>query len=275
MNGVVAATAELIAALGTTSLADRLIGLAASAIVHDAAALILFSEDSPPIVAVDRLKPAERGYLYGDYISGVYLLSPFYRLAKKGPLPRAARIRDIAPEGFPASEYYRRYFSRIGVADLMGVLIPAGKGITVFMSLSRSTGHKLFSAMDVRQLENLMPVMVAAVKRHMALPDATVRQGRKNRPSHATYRRARLPRPLPPVRHRSRTSYSKVTPQNRLPRNSQSRSRRSAFIAATSMRNSACHLRPNCFAGFLPPVGHNPVAVFRRVTTGANFHAHQ
>ena len=66
MNGVVTAAAELIAALGTTSFADRLLGFAASAIVHDAAALILFFEDAPPLVAVDRLKPAERGYLYGD-----------------------------------------------------------------------------------------------------------------------------------------------------------------------------------------------------------------
>jgi hypothetical protein len=36
MNGVITATAELIAGLGTTSFADRLLGLAASAIVHDA-----------------------------------------------------------------------------------------------------------------------------------------------------------------------------------------------------------------------------------------------
>ena len=174
MNGVVTATAELIAALGTTSFADRLLGLAASAIIHDAAALILFSEDSPPLVAVDRLKPAERGYLYGDYVSGVYLLSPFYRLARKGPLPRAARIIDVAPEGFQASEYYQRYFSRIGVADMMGMLIPAGKGTTVFMSFSRSAGHKRFASTDVRQLEQLMPVMAAAVKRHLALPDAVI-----------------------------------------------------------------------------------------------------
>ena len=189
MNGVVTATAELIAGLGTTGFADRLLGLAASAIVQDAAALILFCEDAPPLVAVDRLKPAERGYLYGDYISGVYLLSPFYRLAKKGPLPRAARIMDIAPQGFAASEYYRRYFSRIGVADMMGVLIPAGKGATVFMSFSRSTGHKRFAATDLRQLEELMPVMAAAVKRHIALPDVTIGKAGKSA----------APRRLPPL----------------------------------------------------------------------------
>ncbi|MDP1701640.1 MAG: helix-turn-helix transcriptional regulator [Aestuariivirga sp.] len=188
MNGLSAATAELIASLGTTSFADRLLGLAAAAIVHDAAALILFRENAPPIVAVDRLMPAERGYLYGDYISGVYLLSPFYRLARKGPLPRTARIMDIAPTGFKASEYHRRYFSQIGVVDMIGVLIPAGKGATVFMSLSRSIGHRHFAALDVRQLENLMLVMSAAVKRHLALPDAAI--GKAPKPAAAL--------PLPP-----------------------------------------------------------------------------
>ena len=189
MNGVVTATALLIAALGTASFANRLLGLAASAIVHDAAALILFSEDAPPIVAVDRLKPAERGYFYGDYISGVYLLSPFYRLARKGPLPRVARILDVAPEGFQASEYYRRYFSRIGVVDMMGMLIPAGKGATVFMSFSRSSGHKRFAATDVRQLEQLIPVMAAAMKRHMALPDAAIgKAGKSPAPRHVRSR---------------------------------------------------------------------------------------
>ncbi len=183
MKGVVAATAELIATLGTTSFADRLLGLAASTIIHDAAAIILFNEDSPPLVAVDRLKPAERGYLYGDYISGVYLLSPFYRLARKGPLPCVVRIMNVAPEGFQASEYYRRYFSRIGVTDMMGVLIPAGKGVTFFISFSRSVGHKRFAAKDVRELEQLMPVMVSAVKRHMALPHTVIgRAGKTTAP---------------------------------------------------------------------------------------------
>jgi DNA-binding CsgD family transcriptional regulator len=200
MNGVVTATAQLIAALGTTNFADRLLGLAASAIVHDASALILFSEDAPPIVAVDRLKPAERGYLYGDYISGVYLLSPFYRLAKKSPLPHTARIMDIAPEGFQASEYHRRYFGHIGVVDMIGVLIPAGKGTTVFMSLSRSIGNKRFAATDVRHLVALMPVMAAAVKRHLALPDAAIGKAPKPVPVR------RLPRPATALALTSRES---------------------------------------------------------------------
>jgi DNA-binding CsgD family transcriptional regulator len=185
MNGLSVASAELIASLGTTSFADRLLGFAAAAIRHDAAALILFRENAPPVVAVDRLMPAERGYLYGDYISGVYLLSPFYRLAKKGPLPRTARIMDIAPEGFKASEYHRRYFSHIGVVDMVGVLLPAGTGATVFISLSRSLGHRRFSTMDLRHLESLMPVMSAAVKRHLALPDTAIGKAPKPAASQA------------------------------------------------------------------------------------------
>lgn len=174
MTAAAAATADLIASLGTAQFAGRLLDLAASALVHDAAALMLFRREAPPLVVVDRLLPAERGYLYGDYNSGVYLLSPFYRLAHRGPLPRAARIMDIAPEGFTGSEYHRRYFSLIGVADMMGVLIPADSGATAFLSFSRSTGHRRFAAADVRRMDNLLPVMAAAMTRHLALPGATL-----------------------------------------------------------------------------------------------------
>jgi DNA-binding CsgD family transcriptional regulator len=71
---------------------------------------------------------------------------------------------------------------------MIGVLLPAGKGATVFMSLSRSIGHKRFAAMDVLCLENLMPVMSAATKRHLALPNAFIGKAPK----------AAAARPLPP-----------------------------------------------------------------------------
>jgi len=156
-------------ALGSNMFADRLLGLAEAALAHDAAALMLFHEAAPPAVLVDRLMPAERGYLYGDYLSGVYLLSPFYRVAAGLRAPAVARVTDIAPQGFSASEYYRRYFSHIGVADMIGVLLPGDDRSTLFISLSRSSGRPRFSASDKARLEGLLPVFAAAAGRHVAL----------------------------------------------------------------------------------------------------------
>ena len=159
----------LIGAIGKPGFTDLLLAAAGHAVAHDAAALMVLHPAAPPAVLVDRLKPAERGYLYGDYLSGVYLLSPFYRLSRTLKAPRVARIREIAPRGFTQSEYHRRYFALIGVADMIGLLIPATDSETVFISFSRNTGHPRFSAADARRLAADIGVLGAATLRHAEL----------------------------------------------------------------------------------------------------------
>jgi DNA-binding CsgD family transcriptional regulator len=158
--------ARLLLSLGKPDFADRLLAAAGAGLPHDAAALMVFHPAAPPAVLVDRLKPAERAYLYGDYLTGVYTLSPFYRAAQKLKAPRVARVRDIAPKGFAQSEYHRRYFALIGVDDMLGFLIPASDSETVFMSFSRSTGRPRFTARDARALEAMAELLAAAVTRH-------------------------------------------------------------------------------------------------------------
>ncbi|MFN4141599.1 helix-turn-helix transcriptional regulator [Aestuariivirga sp.] len=158
--------ARLLLAIGKPDFGDRLLAAAAAGLPHDAAALMVFHPAAPPAVLVDRLKPAERAYLYGDYLTGVYALSPFYRAAQKLKAPKVARVREIAPKGFANSEYYRRYFALIGVDDMLGFLIPASDNETVFLSFSRSTGRPRFTARDTRGLTAMAELLAAAVARH-------------------------------------------------------------------------------------------------------------
>ncbi len=164
-----AATARLISSIGKAAFPVSLLSAASEAIVHNAAALMVLHHTAPPTVLIDRLKPAERGYLYGDYLSGVYTLSPFYRATRKLKVPLTARIMDIAPKGFTQSEYYHRYFALIGVDDMIGMLIPAGNGDTVFMSFSRSSGRPRFTAAELRALDAQAAVLAAAIARHVEL----------------------------------------------------------------------------------------------------------
>ena len=158
--------ARLVLAIGTPPFAERLLEAAGAAIAHDAAALMIFHPAAPPAVLVDRLRPAERAWLYGDYLTGVYALSPFYRAALKLKGWRVARVREIAPKGFAQSEYHRRYFALIGVDDMIGLLLPASDSETVFMSFSRSTGSPRFSVADAKALERGAELLSAAVTRH-------------------------------------------------------------------------------------------------------------
>lgn len=161
--------AALVAAIGRPRFCEALLDVAGSDFAHEASALMVLHPAAPPAVLVDRLRPAERGYLYGDYLSGVYALSPFYRLAHGLKSPRAARVLDIAPKGFRDSEYYRRYFALIGVEDMMGLLLPASDSEVVFISFSRGTGQPRFAINDQRGLEHEAEVLAAAVTRHAEL----------------------------------------------------------------------------------------------------------
>jgi DNA-binding CsgD family transcriptional regulator len=163
---MLSAEARLVLAIGAPAFAERLLEAAGACLAHDAAALMIFHPAAPPAVLVDRLKPAERAWLYGDYLSGVYTLSPFYRAAQKLKAPRVARVREIAPHGFTQSEYHRRYFALIGVNDMIGLLIPASDAETVFISFSRSTGSRRFTAGDAKSLAGCAGLLAAAVTRH-------------------------------------------------------------------------------------------------------------
>ena len=172
----------LIAAIGKHGFAEALARVAAC-IPHDASALMLFRDPVPPLVLVDRLRPEERGTLYGDYLPGVYQLSPFHRAAQGLTAAIAVRVKDVAPKGFTSSEYYRRYFSRIGVSDMLGILIPCGDGTVLFLSLSRSTGS--FARTEVAEINSLMPVVQATVRRHIELAGPFAAKARRSRPNHA------------------------------------------------------------------------------------------
>lgn len=163
---VLAAAARLVAAIGTDSFEEGLIDAAHAVAQGDAAMSLMFRQGAPPQVLVDRLDPAERPFLYGDYLAGVYLVSPFFRAAAGLTRPVLRRMRDIAPPGFRQSQYYRKYYARIAVADLIGLLLPAAGGHVRFLSLSRGEGRPLFSAAGRRALESLLPLLQTAADTH-------------------------------------------------------------------------------------------------------------
>jgi DNA-binding CsgD family transcriptional regulator len=164
-----AAIAAAVAAIGRDSLPEKLVKAAGTVISYNAAAFLMFHAGSPPTVLVDQLQAGERGHLYGDYLSGVYLLSPFFRLAQQVREVSVARVRDIAPQGFAHSEYHRRYFAPIGVGDLLGLLLPMPDGDTAFLSFSRGRGGRRFSLADVRALQSIAGVLATILQRHLEL----------------------------------------------------------------------------------------------------------
>jgi DNA-binding CsgD family transcriptional regulator len=157
--------AAAIIALNSAEFPERLLDFLQRIADADASMILRYWPDRAPEVLADRLNPRERPYLYGDYLAGVYRLSPFYRLSAGLMEPRLVRLKEIAPEGFRQSEYFRSYFARIGVSDLAGMLLPVAGGGVVHLSFARNEKRAGFGRRVLGELRAFLPVFAALAQR--------------------------------------------------------------------------------------------------------------
>lgn len=99
------------------------------------------------------------------YQLGPYLLDPFYHTAraKRGGV---FRMRELAPDRFFSSEYYRTYYMKTGLAEEVGFFVTAGDGTTVVLSLMRREKSGPFPAVDFALLRKAEPLVAIMVRRY-------------------------------------------------------------------------------------------------------------
>ncbi len=101
------------------------------------------------------------------YQAGPYLLDPFYHAAR-APKPGVWRMRELAPDRFFSSEYYRTYYVQTGLAEEVGFFVPVSEQVTVVLSLMRREATGVFSATEFALLKKAEPLVAAFVRHHWA-----------------------------------------------------------------------------------------------------------
>jgi DNA-binding CsgD family transcriptional regulator len=99
------------------------------------------------------------------YQAGPYLLDPFYRTARER---RAGvfRMRELAPDRFFSSEYYRNYYVKTGLAEEIGFFVQADEEVTIVFSLMRREETGAFSAAEFGLLRKVEPLLAAMVRQY-------------------------------------------------------------------------------------------------------------
>jgi DNA-binding CsgD family transcriptional regulator len=98
------------------------------------------------------------------YQEGPYLLDPFYRAATL-PRPGIWRMRELAPDRFFASEYYRNYYVETRLAEEVGYFVPVGQDVTVVLSLMRAQDAGSFRPAEYELLRKAEPLVSALVQK--------------------------------------------------------------------------------------------------------------
>ena len=106
-----------------------------------------------PVILHDELRPEERDVFFEHYLSGAYLLSPFYQACMSGTDARFHLISEIVPDGFYESEFCKVYYAPAGIVDEGGYTLPHGSGGALMVSIGRVQIDNAFEILScVRQV---------------------------------------------------------------------------------------------------------------------------
>ena len=117
--------------------------------------------DGRPILLHDDISPERRETVVDSYLRGAYLLDPFHGFVCRNPGTRVLRLRDIQPDHFRKTEFFRSYYAHARLADEVGIIVERRDGSHIFVSLGLAWGTGTFSRRGRERLVFLLPVIAA------------------------------------------------------------------------------------------------------------------
>ena len=121
----------------------------------------LLSSSAPPVLLHHDISPVRQESVVDAYLRGAYLLDPFYVHACESPGTRVVRLKDIQPDHFRMTEFFRSYYAHARLADEIGILVERENGAHIFVSLGLAAGTGRFSRRGHERLVRFLPVIAA------------------------------------------------------------------------------------------------------------------
>lgn len=124
--------------------------------------LMVFAYCGPakPLCLYHNMAAERAETVIGDYSKGPYVLDPFYHAAANLKEVGVQRLRDLAPDQFYNSEYFKRHYVRTRIRDEVGFFLRPRADIGVVISITRPIDAPLFSAIDLRRLRAAASVVM-------------------------------------------------------------------------------------------------------------------
>jgi DNA-binding CsgD family transcriptional regulator len=132
----------------------------------DSLIVLAYDAERTPAILADGLHPEERDVFFDRYLTGAYLLSPFYQACMEASGPGFCTVAEIAPDDFFESEFFKVYYAPAGLVDEAGYVVPLGGTGAILVSIGRVRLAEPFTTPEAARLQAFLPVAAAAVRRH-------------------------------------------------------------------------------------------------------------
>ncbi|PSJ58649.1 helix-turn-helix transcriptional regulator [Pseudaminobacter soli (ex Li et al. 2025)] len=127
----------------------------------------------------------ERSIIVDRYLGGTFVLDPFYDAVRGDDSQRMIVMRELAPDDFRQTEYYRLHYVTTQIVDEIGFVMKLEDDFCAVLSLSRTGAADLFADEELQRLRAAAPVVCALGERHwfhlpsLALAAATTRPSKR------------------------------------------------------------------------------------------------
>ena len=101
-----------------------------------------------------------------DFVNGLFLLDPFVRASQQG-VSGLLRLRDIMPDDFLESEFFKHHYTYTNLLDEVRYVVPVGGERAVHVFVEREISGEAFSNHELGLLKALEPMMRVFVQRRM------------------------------------------------------------------------------------------------------------
>jgi len=136
-------------------------------------AIIAYPDGARPIHVYNDLPEEQLAPSLDLYIKGAYLLDPLYNACQNHLKEGYYRLRQLAPDEFYKSEYYRSYYEGTRLKEEVGVLVEVNQGMRVLVSLGIRDPEKTVSNADLLFLDTTWPILNALCRAHWRQLDLT------------------------------------------------------------------------------------------------------
>ena len=176
------ALGALIDELDSPDLPERLVRALGALVPFELAAVFVYRGSSRPLNLYDNFELADAKKGIAAYVENTYVLNPFYQASQKGLADGVYRIRDLAPDAFFESEYYKSHRILPNRSEEIGYITedwPEGlEEIDIAINLApneisefsvyRSLRKRGFADDELACLDQVVPVLGALLRRHWA-----------------------------------------------------------------------------------------------------------
>lgn len=128
--------------------------------------IMSYPPDHKPYIHFQNLLAEEDPSIHiNQYLDGAYLVDPYYLASQENASEGVFTIKDVAPEGFENSEYYRLYYHAVDLLDEACFILQGIQGHVLVISLGRHTQDQYFQAEEKDLLQTLFPIVKAIVNK--------------------------------------------------------------------------------------------------------------